>query len=52
VRAHGLGGTPAEVVDRIGHFAEMGATRVYLQLLDLGDLEHLELIAAEVLRQA
>jgi F420-dependent oxidoreductase-like protein len=52
VRAHGLGGTPAEVVDRIGRFAEMGATRVYLQLLDLGDLEHLELIAAEVLRQA
>jgi F420-dependent oxidoreductase-like protein len=51
-RAHGLGGTPAEVVDRIGRFAEMGATRVYLQLLDLGDLEHLELIAAEVLRQA
>ena len=51
VRQHGLGGTPAEVVDKIGRFAEAGATRVYLQVLDLTDLEHLELIAAEVAPQ-
>ncbi len=41
-------GTPAEVVDRIGTFAEMGATRMYLQTLDLADLDHLQLVADEV----
>lgn len=51
VREHGLGGTPAEVVDKLGRFAEAGATRVYLQLLDLHDPEHLELLAAEVMPQ-
>jgi F420-dependent oxidoreductase-like protein len=44
-------GTPAQVVDKLGRFAELGATRAYLQLLDLSDLEHLELIAGEVLPQ-
>ncbi|TMR99287.1 LLM class F420-dependent oxidoreductase [Nonomuraea basaltis] len=47
--AGGLCGTPAEVLEKIGEFAELGAERVYLQIMDLGDLEHLELIAAEVL---
>jgi alkanesulfonate monooxygenase SsuD/methylene tetrahydromethanopterin reductase-like flavin-dependent oxidoreductase (luciferase family) len=51
LREHGLGGTPAEVVDKVGRFAEAGATRMYLQVLDLADLEHLELIAAEVAPQ-
>jgi len=51
MRADALAGTPAQVVERIGEFAEMGATRLYLQLLDLHDLDHLELVAAEVLRQ-
>jgi F420-dependent oxidoreductase-like protein len=45
----GLTGTPGEVLDRIGHYAERGATRVYLQVLDLDDLDHLALVAAEVL---
>ncbi|WP_043614036.1 LLM class F420-dependent oxidoreductase [Nonomuraea candida] len=49
LRESGLAGTPAEVVEKIGRFAELGAERLYLQILDLGDLEHLELIAAEVL---
>ena len=35
LRANGLAGTPAEVVDRIGRFAELGAQRIYLQTLDL-----------------
>jgi F420-dependent oxidoreductase-like protein len=51
LRANGLGGTPAEVVDRLGAFAELGATRAYLQILDLSDIDHLELIAGEVLPQ-
>lgn len=46
-----LAGTPAEIVDRLGPFAEAGVQRVYLQLLDTGDLEHLEFFAAEVMRQ-
>jgi F420-dependent oxidoreductase-like protein len=51
LRENGLAGTPAEVVSRIGEFAEFGATRMYLQVLDLSDLDHLELIASEVMRQ-
>jgi F420-dependent oxidoreductase-like protein len=50
-RASGLGGTPAEVVEKIGRFAEAGAGRFYLQLMDMSDLDHVELIAAEVARQ-
>ncbi|WP_169980192.1 LLM class F420-dependent oxidoreductase [Microbispora sp. H10836] len=49
LRVNGLAGTPQEIVDKIGRFAEMGAERLYLQILDMHDLEHLELIAAEVL---
>jgi F420-dependent oxidoreductase-like protein len=51
VREHGLGGTVAEVVDKLGRFAEAGATRVYLQTLDLADLDHLALVAQEVVPQ-
>jgi F420-dependent oxidoreductase-like protein len=51
LREHGLAGTPDEVVERIGEFEKSGASRVYLQLLDLADLDHLELIAAEVAPQ-
>ena len=46
-----LAGTPAEIVDHLAHFAEIGLQRVYLQLLDLSDLEHLRLFADEVQRQ-
>ena len=49
LRANGLCGTPAELVERLGEFARVGATRVYLQVFDLEDLDHLELVAAEVL---
>ena len=49
LRRDGLAGSPAEVVDKIGQFAAIGAERMYLQVLDTGDIEHLELIAAEVL---
>jgi F420-dependent oxidoreductase-like protein len=51
VRANAIGGTPAEVVDKIGQYAEAGASAVYLQVLDLGDLAHLELLAKDVLPQ-
>ena len=51
LRADAVAGTPAEVIDRIGQFGEIGADSVYLQVLDLDDIDHLELIAAEVLPQ-
>ena len=44
-------GSPAQLVDRIGEFAAIGATRVHLRLIDFDDLDHVELIAAEVLPQ-
>ncbi len=49
LRSGGLAGTPQEVVDKIGRFAELGAERVYLQVMDLSDLDHLDLIAREVM---
>jgi alkanesulfonate monooxygenase len=49
LRAHGVAGTPDEVVARIEAFAAIGAERVYLQVLDLDDLEHIDLLALEVL---
>ena len=48
-RASGIAGTPSEVVDRIGLYHEAGAETVYLQVLDLHDLDHLRLLAAEVM---
>jgi hypothetical protein len=39
------------VVDRIGKFAAIGATRLYLQVLDVTDLDHLELIASAIATQ-
>ncbi|MGA8547288.1 MAG: LLM class F420-dependent oxidoreductase [Mycobacterium sp.] len=46
-----LVGTPNEIVERLGSFADVGVQRVYLQLLDLSDLEHLRLFADGVTRQ-
>ncbi|SCG49600.1 LLM class F420-dependent oxidoreductase [Micromonospora coxensis] len=51
LRENGLAGTPAELVDKIGRYAQAGSERIYLQLLDLTDLDHLELVAAEVAPQ-
>lgn len=49
LRENGLAGTPAEVVEKLERFAAVGTERAYLQVLDLSDLEHLELAAAEIL---
>ena len=51
LRKNGLAGSPSEIVDKIGAFAEAGAATFYLQILDLADLDHLELLASEVLPQ-
>lgn len=51
LRSSGFAGTPAEVVDRIGTFNDLGATRIYFQVLDLADLDHLQLVADEIAPQ-
>ena len=51
MKGNQLAGTPAEIVQRLGEIAELGLTRVYLQVLDMDDLDHLELIASEVMPQ-
>jgi alkanesulfonate monooxygenase SsuD/methylene tetrahydromethanopterin reductase-like flavin-dependent oxidoreductase (luciferase family) len=52
LRQNGLAGSPAEILDKLGRFAEAGADRFYLQVLDLSDLDHLRLVADEVLPHA
>ncbi|MEV1023716.1 LLM class F420-dependent oxidoreductase [Streptomyces sp. NPDC050264] len=51
LKANGLAGSPAEVVDKLGRYAAIGSQRVYLQILDLDDLDHLELISSQVQSQ-
>ncbi|MFY9915478.1 MAG: LLM class F420-dependent oxidoreductase [Nocardioidaceae bacterium] len=51
LRAEGLAGTPDEIVQQIGEYAELGSQRIYLQTLDLADLDHLELVASRVMPQ-
>ncbi|GAB2597593.1 LLM class F420-dependent oxidoreductase [Pseudactinotalea suaedae] len=51
LRAQGLSGTVSEVVDKLGRYREAGAGRFYFQVLDLADLDHLELLAREVVTQ-
>lgn len=48
LRVNGVAGTIDEAVDHLRPFADAGASRVYLQVLDLSDLEHLQFIASEL----
>ncbi|WP_416366295.1 LLM class F420-dependent oxidoreductase [Nocardioides sp.] len=49
LRENGLAGTPEEVVAKAKRYAALGSQRLYLQVLDLADLDHLDLVAADVL---
>jgi F420-dependent oxidoreductase-like protein len=49
LRATAAGGTVQQLVATIGRWGEAGADRIYLQVLDLDDLDHIRLIGAEVL---
>lgn len=49
VRQNGLAGTPSEVIDKLRAYSEAGADTCYLQVLDLSDLDHLRLVAQQVL---
>jgi F420-dependent oxidoreductase-like protein len=42
-------GTPTEIAAKVERLAALGAQRVYLQTLDMRDLEHVEYLGAEVL---
>ena len=48
LRTNGAAGTADEVATTIRAWADAGAERMYLQILDLGDLDHLDFIANEV----
>ena len=48
LRANGLAGSVDEVVEKIQSFTNVGARRMYLQVLDLSDLDHLRLVAEQV----
>jgi F420-dependent oxidoreductase-like protein len=52
LKEHGLAGSPAEVVDKIGQYEQAGSSRIYLQILDLYDLDHLQLISEQIRTQA
>ncbi|MHB1911501.1 MAG: LLM class F420-dependent oxidoreductase [Acidimicrobiales bacterium] len=49
LRKNGAAGTPAEVVEALGRWQAAGAEVAYLQVLDVEDLDHIELLAAEVM---
>ncbi|MBC49048.1 MAG: LLM class F420-dependent oxidoreductase [Ilumatobacter sp.] len=51
LRENGLAGTPGEVAERIRSWRDAGAERIYLQMMDLDDLDHLNLIANDVATQ-
>ena len=44
-------GTPSEIVDKLGPFLEAGVQRVYLQVLDMSDLDHVAFFAERVIPQ-
>ena len=52
LRENGFAGTPGEVLEKLELFASNGVERFYLQVFDVTDLEHLHLIAEEVLPHA
>jgi alkanesulfonate monooxygenase len=52
LRENGLAGTPEELIDKLGKYAEAGVDRFYLQVLDITDLDQLRLIAEQVMPQA
>ncbi len=51
LRRDGAAGTVEETAATLRRWADAGVDRVYLQILDLADLEHLEVLAANVAPQ-
>ncbi len=51
LRENGVAGTPEAAAATIRRWYDAGAERIYLQVLDLADLDHLDLIAESVAPQ-
>jgi len=49
LRENGAAGTPEQVVEKVLRYRDAGADRIYFQILDVDDLDHVRLLAAEVL---
>jgi len=49
LRTNGAAGTPQEVIDKLGQYAEAGISRVYLQVLDLSDIDHVRQAGEELI---
>jgi alkanesulfonate monooxygenase len=49
LRTRGIAGTPDEAIEALARYAAIGVSRVYLQVLDLTDLDHLRVVARDVL---
>ena len=49
LRENGVAGTVPEAIEKIKAFEALGSQRVYLQFLDVHDLDHLRLVAGEVM---
>ncbi len=49
LRRAGAAGSPEEVISRLDEYRQAGASRSYLQVIDLDDLDHVALIATEVM---
>ena len=44
-----LVGLPSQIADQLDEYADLGASRAYLRVLDLRDVEHIELLGSQVL---
>ena len=51
LRTNGAAGTPDEVTARIREYEAVGASRIFLQVLDVDDVDHVALLGEEVLPQ-
>jgi len=51
LRQNGVAGTVSEAVETVGALRESGVERLYLQVLDMHDLDHLELVASQIIPQ-
>ena len=49
LRTNGAAGTVDEVQAKLGAYAEAGIQRMYLQVLDLQDLDHVAMVGADVI---
>lgn len=46
LRESGIAGSPEEIADKIGRYADLGVSRIYFQILDLDDLDHIAHLGA------